>query len=231
MKAVAAVSLARGLSQEETMSAGIGVGVVVMLLSLTGLIGRANALIPVPIIKGIQLGAGFSLVLNAGATLSGLDLDEAKWYDNGFWAVGAFIILYGTCRWPQFPYAILVFTLGLLVATVQLATEDGTDQLPKIEYRMPFNATIPTPAEFASGFSSAGFGQIPLTVLNSVIAVSALSRDLIHEIPAPSVTKVGVSVGIMNLAGCWFGAMPVCHGMPPRTVLPACCTISTLTWL
>lgn len=27
-----------------------------------------------------------------------------------------------------------------------------------------------------------------------------------------SATSVSVSVGAMNLVGCWFGAMPVCHG-------------------
>jgi hypothetical protein len=55
-------------------------------------------------------------------------------------------------------------------------------------------------------------GQISLTILNSVISVQYLSEDLMPTRPAPSVTALGVSVGIMNLTGCWFGAMPVCHG-------------------
>ena len=55
-------------------------------------------------------------------------------------------------------------------------------------------------------------GQLPLTTLNSIIAVSALSSDLLPNIPAPSVTSVGLSVALMNLTGTWFGAMPVCHG-------------------
>ncbi|KAI5851841.1 hypothetical protein BZA05DRAFT_397995 [Tricharina praecox] len=211
MKALAAVSLSRGLSLEETMAAGIGVGVIVLLLSVTGLLARVSELIPVPIIKGIQVGAGISLALNAGATLQGLELNSTLWYDNLFWAIGAFIILYGTCRWPRrCPFAILVFVVGGLFAGVQLAKSG--DELPHIGYKSPFVKVSPTPEDFATGFGTAGLGQVPLTVLNSIIAVTYLSRDLLPDQPAPGVTALGLSVAVMNLVGCWFGAMPVCHG-------------------
>ncbi|KAI5922652.1 hypothetical protein F4810DRAFT_246133 [Camillea tinctor] len=57
-----------------------------------------------------------------------------------------------------------------------------------------------------------GIAQLPLTTLNSVIAASALAADLLPDLPTPSVGALGVSVAVMNLTGCWFGAMPVCHG-------------------
>lgn len=44
-----------------------------------------------------------------------------------------------------------------------------------------------------------------------MIAVCKLSADLFPDREV-SVTSVSVSVGVMNLVGCWFGAMPVCHG-------------------
>ena len=73
-------------------------------------------------------------------------------------------------------------------------------------------------------------GQLPLTTLNSIIAVSALAEDLFGgELPVverglgtggggiqlpgvPSTTALGISVAVMNIFGCWFGCMPVCHG-------------------
>ena len=211
MKALAAVSLSRGLTMAETMAAGIGVGVIVLLLSVTGLLSRVSSLIPVPIIKGIQLGAGISMAITAGATLGELELNSNLWYDNLFWAIGAFIILYGTCRWPRrCPFAILVFVVGGLFAGVQLARSG--EQLPHFGIQNPFILVIPTPADFATGFGTAGLGQVPLTVLNSVIAVTYLSCDLLPSQPAPSVTALGFSVALMNLVGGWFGAMPVCHG-------------------
>jgi len=210
MKAVAAVSLARGLSLEETMAAGLGVAIVILLFSATTLIDRVSRLIPVPIIKGIQVGAGLSLALTAGKSFTSLELNGSQWSDNLFWAVGAFVILYGTCRHAEFPFALMLFCLGCLFAGVQLA-QNGAD-LPSIGIHKPFIPIIPAPEDFASGFGTAGLGQIPLTVLNSIIAVKYLSEDLLPDRPPPDITALGCSVGIMNLIGCWFGAMPVCHG-------------------
>lgn len=68
-----------------------------------------------------------------------------------------------------------------------------------------------TLSDFKTGFLRGAVPQIPLSVLNSVIAVCKLSKDLFPDHEA-SVTAVSVSVGLMNLVGCWFGAMPVCHG-------------------
>ena len=53
--------------------------------------------------------------------------------------------------------------------------------------------------------------QIPLTTLNSVIAVCALSTDLFPA-KAAAPRKVATSVGLMNLLCCPLGAMPMCHG-------------------
>ena len=71
---------------------------------------------------------------------------------------------------------------------------------------------VPSWSAFKTGALDAGLGQIPLTTLNSIIAVSYLSADLLPHIPAPGVTSIGISVALMNLIGGWFGAMPVCHG-------------------
>ena len=61
------------------------------------------------------------------------------------------------------------------------------------------------------GFLKGAVPQIPLSVLNSVVAVCKLTRDLFPE-KAASATSVSVTMGAMNLVGCWFGAMPCCHG-------------------
>ena len=50
------------------------------------------------------------------------------------------------------------------------------------------------------GIWRGGVPQIPLTLLNSVIAVCQLSGDLFPN-KAPSATRVATSVGLMNLVG------------------------------
>lgn len=59
----------------------------------------------------------------------------------------------------------------------------------------------------------AGIGQLPLTTLNSVIAVAFLAEDLPPDVKMLSTTALGLSVAGINLVGRWFGAMPVCHGI------------------
>ncbi|CAA7403108.1 unnamed protein product [Spirodela intermedia] len=68
-----------------------------------------------------------------------------------------------------------------------------------------------TREDWKIGFLRAAIPQIPLSVLNSVIAVCKLSSDIFPDRDV-SATAVSASVGVMNLVGCWFGAMPVCHG-------------------
>ena len=51
------------------------------------------------------------------------------------------------------------------------------------------------------------WGKFPLTVLNSLIALSALVDDLFSDHHADTAT-ISMSIGVMNLIGCWFGSMP-----------------------
>ncbi|KAK6912149.1 Molybdate transporter 1/2 [Dillenia turbinata] len=105
------------------------------------------------------------------------------------------------------PGALLVFLVGLALCFLRdpsiikdLRFGPSKIQLVKITWE-----------DWKIGFLRAAIPQIPLTIMNSVIAVCKLSADLFpgRELSA---TTVSVSVGAMNLVGCWFGAMPVCHG-------------------
>ncbi|KAI9813253.1 MAG: hypothetical protein M1827_004195 [Pycnora praestabilis] len=208
MKAIAAVSISRSFSQEETASAGLFAAGIIAIFSITGALQWFTRIIPIPVVKGIQVGAGLSLVLSAGGSLlQPLGWMSPNWADNILWALSAFILLLLTTNMHRVPYALLTFLLGLIFAIVQVPTHD----FPKHRLWSPYTV-VPSPHAFRTGALEAGLGQLPLTTLNSIIAVSYLSADLLPSISAPSTTSLGISVAIMNLIGCWFGAMPVCHG-------------------
>lgn len=57
----------------------------------------------------------------------------------------------------------------------------------------------------------AALPQLPLTTLNSVVSVSDVAAKLFPETPT-SAARIATSVGLMNLIGGWFGALPSCHG-------------------
>jgi hypothetical protein len=190
------------------MSAGFTVSGVVLIFSITGMLRWFTRTIPIPVVKGIQVGAGLSLVLSAGSSLlQPLGWISPSWADNLFWSLFAFIVLLITQKTFRFPYALVIFILGV-VLSLRIA---GPNHLPTLRMWHP-EVFVPSLEDFKTGSLDAGLGQIPLTTLNSIIAVSYLSADLLPNLPAPTVTAMGISVAGMNLIGCWFGAMPVCHG-------------------
>ncbi|PYH49655.1 putative sulfate/molybdate transporter [Aspergillus saccharolyticus JOP 1030-1] len=209
MKAIAAVAIARTFSNGAIAAAGIFVGACVFLFSISGLLNWFANAIPIPVIKGIQVGAGLSLIIaSGGSILSSLGWVQPSWADNRLWAVAAFLFLIITNVYRNVPYALLVFILGLSFAIIGSAL---ASDLPSLHYWHPYTV-LPTPHEWRIGALDAGVGQIPLTTLNSVVAVVHLASDLLPTQEIPSITAVGLSVAGMNLIGCWFGAMPVCHG-------------------
>ncbi|KAJ6016312.1 hypothetical protein N7540_010903 [Penicillium herquei] len=209
MKAIAAVAIARSFSNGSIAAAGIFVGACILVFSLTGLLHWFANVIPIPVIKGIQVGAGLSLVISAcGSILAPLGWISPSWADNRIWALAAFFALIVTNIYRRVPYALALFVLGLVLAVIRTALSGN---LPGFEIWRPF-VVIPGPHQWWVGAVDAGIGQIPLTTLNSVVAVVHLSHDLLPNVRTPSVTHIGLSVAAMNLLGCWFGAMPVCHG-------------------
>lgn len=209
MKAIAAVAVARSFHHGTIAAAGIFVAICIFVFSITGLLRWFTDVIPIPVIKGIQVGAGLSLVISSGSKmLSSLGWVSPSWADNRLWAIAAFIFLVVTNVYRRVPYALIVFIIGLVFAIIQAAARD---KLPSFQFWHPF-VVLPTAHQWRVGAIDAGIGQIPLTTLNSIVAVTHLASDLLPDVPTPSTTHIGLSVAIMNLLGCWFGAMPVCHG-------------------
>ena len=115
MKAIAAVAIARTFSAGSIAAAGIIVGACILIFSLTGLLRWFANVIPIPVIKGIQVGAGLSLVISAcGTILRPLGWISPSWADNRIWAIAAFVILAITKVYRKFPYALVVLVIGLI---------------------------------------------------------------------------------------------------------------------
>lgn len=210
MKAIAAVAIARKFTLEENAAAGLVVAGLVGLFSITRLVDWANRVTPIPVVKGIQVGAGLSLCLSSGAKmLTPLTWTGPWWGDNLLWLVAAVALLLFTFVYPRLPYAIIVFGVGIILSL--LAPEDSFTIVP----HPSIDVIHPSAKDFWKATTTASLGQLPLTLLNSVIAATALASDLFPSPPypaAPTVTELGSSVAVINLVGCWFGAMPACHG-------------------
>jgi MFS superfamily sulfate permease-like transporter len=205
MKAIAAVALTEGLTVNQILAAGASVSLVILILGLTGLIGWVNRAVPKSVVRGLQLALGLSLLMKGLQMVAGtgrvVGLDS---YLTG--AVAALLIL-GLLFSRRVPSALILFGGGAV-----LAVWAQPDILRSVTWGAPVLHWNPLGRQdFTSSFFRATLPQIPLTALNSVIAVCALSTDLFPDRPATP-KRVAISVGAMNLVSAWFGGMPMCHG-------------------
>ncbi|KAL2157390.1 hypothetical protein VTH06DRAFT_6209 [Thermothelomyces fergusii] len=227
MKAIAASAISTHLSLQTTAAAGALVSLAVLVLSISGALRLLTAHIPVPVIKGIQLGAALRLVASGASLILPLPwLAPAAPLDSRLAVVAAFLLLFLTQRAPRFPYALILFLLGLLAAAateppVALSSSARQQQQQQQQQQPGPLLRFYLPAFASPAAWTAALSQLPLTTLNSVVAVSALAADmttmgtaptLAAPPPPPGVTALGLSVAAMNLIGCWAGAMPACHG-------------------
>lgn len=205
MKAIAAIALAQGLSAQQIVAAGMGVSAVVLVLGASGLIDLVNRVFSKSVVRGLQLALGLSLAIKGvqaiASTHAWLAPDS---YATGLAAAAVVVLLFGSRRLPA---ALLLFSGGLVLAVV--AHPGVLEELDFAPWRPRF--APPSWSDFRDSFTHVALPQLPLTTLNSVVAVCALSADLFPTRGA-SPRKVAVSVGLMNLVGGWFGAMPMCHG-------------------
>ncbi|KAG0244674.1 hypothetical protein BGW41_006913 [Actinomortierella wolfii] len=215
MKSIAAIALTTKMSMGSVMGAGMGVSAVVMFLGLTRTIHLVAKYTPMAVIRGIQLGTCISFankaadLIKQGKAFWG---ESWTWNNNYEWACVCFIIVFlFYYRSKRVPTAMIIFVVGLIIAFIKLYTDPPMNaEYPKIGvYTIP--TVVPTWEEFKHGFVTASLGQIPLTCLNSVIALAALAKDLFPDRPAGT-PAIAMSVGAMNLIGCFFGSIPFCHG-------------------
>ncbi|CAK7353446.1 unnamed protein product [Dovyalis caffra] len=247
MKSIAAVAISNSaeFGVPEIMAAGICTAGILLLLGVTGLMQLVYKLIPLSVVRGIQLSQGLSFAMSAVKYIRKVqDFSKSKSGGDRHWlgldglvlaiACACFIIIVngageedserevddinlGDRERPRrrglrqiiasLPSAFMVFLLGVILAFIRR---------PGVVHDFKFGPSSIEVVKISKhawkeGFIKGTIPQLPLSVLNSVIAVCKLSSDLFPGKDF-SATSVSVSVGVMNLVGCWFGAMPCCHG-------------------
>lgn len=206
MKAIASVAIAQRFTVGQNMAAGLCTAAIISGLSMLGLISRLGKYLPVPIVKGIQMGVGLSLITSSQKLTTDMVWSPiANPRDNWVLAICIFLFFFLLSS-RRIPQAALVFLLGIVFSISVIGLS-----MPKMGATWPKFA-VPTQSDFSSGFFDAAVGQVPLTILNSIIAVVAVSEDLLPHRDPPDITHLGISIGFMNIVGCFFGSMPVCHG-------------------
>lgn len=203
LKAMAVIMLASRLPVGVLAAGGLIVGAVMLVLALTGALGLLARVVPKAVVRGIQMGLGITLATLALKQYAAAD--GARGYAVAALSVAALLALR---RQHRVPAALVVIAGGLVYGVVVLLESPGSAiafglQLPSL--------VVPTREQLAQGALLLALPQIALSLGNSVIATSQATKDLFPD-QAVSVRKIGITYGLMNLVGPWFGGMPACHG-------------------
>ncbi len=202
MKAIAGISIANGYAPETIMLAGMIAGVVILIISLTGLLTRFQKLFPKAVVRGIQMGLGISLAAKGLTMISGTPI---LGFDSiGLAALSSILILVSFKK--RFPAALILVIIGVAIALT--GSPEVTESI-RINLWTPA-LTLPLTANFALSLNLA-FAQLPLTLTNSLIATYGLLH-IKYRKKAPSIKTIGISVGVMSSIAPLIGGIGMCHG-------------------
>lgn len=200
MKAVSALILTGELNAAEVAATGLAIGLVLLVLGLTGWIGWLSRLIPQSVTAGLQLGLGVSLMV------LGLELImTAPWL-----GVVALSVLLGLLALRALALLPIVLLTGL-GAGMAFGLVARPESLP-LHIGLP-SLVLPTAPEMLRAFELAVIPQLPMTLTNAVIVAAILARELFPSAAArASERNLAASTGLGNLLLAPLGAMPMCHG-------------------
>ncbi|MEW6108046.1 MAG: putative sulfate/molybdate transporter [Nitrospirota bacterium] len=202
MKAIGAAAIAGGISPAALYGSGLTTGLFWLLAGITGFIRPIAKLATKPVVRGIMLGLGLTFMVEGIARMRTAPVLA------GFALVVTYIFLTN----PKIPAMFLLLVIGVVSAVImnpQLLSE-----LAKIHigFSMPvFSLSMITWNDIIAGTLLFTIPQIPLTLGNAVIAITAENNELFPNRPVTE-KKIAISQGIMNLVSPIFGGIPMCHG-------------------
>lgn len=229
MKVISAYAIANAMSPQQITASGFWMGVILLLLGLTGTMTHVRRLVPQSAVRGVQLVTGILLFVQGIKFMLGqTSLQQAQGATEPFLSVSAigfvplgivlgvvavFVIL--LLLENRVAPAALVVVVGGTVAGLALGGWHSLGDfrlglhLPK---PLPFG--LPTSSDVMFALTALALPQIPMTIGNAVVAQADLTREYFGDEAArrSSPKALSVSMGLANLATSVFGGMPLCHG-------------------
>jgi len=202
MKAIGAAAIAGGIGPWALFGAGLTTGLFWLIVGISGSMRWLAKVTTKPVVRGIMLGLGMSFILDgitrmrSGPVLAGIAL------------VSTYLLLTN----PKIPAMFVVLIIGVVSAIIM--NPELLSELARINIglKLPvFSLHGVTWDDIVKGTLLFTLPQIPLTLGNAVIAVTAENNRLFPDRPVTE-RKIAISQGIMNLGAPFFGGVPMCHG-------------------
>jgi hypothetical protein len=209
LKAVAMLVIAQKaagqikITPDVVYGGGLAIGILMLLLTVTGLVDWIGRVVPKSVVRGIQLGLGMQLT-----TLALKDYVRGEGA-AGLWLAGAAfivsLVLFGNRKYPA---ALFVILLGATYAVVFKLDLHAARQ--SVGFAWP-QFHVPVWGDIVTGFLVLALPQVPLSIGNSLLAARQTAQDLFPD-RAPGLRKISFTYSLMNILNPFLGGIPTCHG-------------------
>ena len=203
LKAMAALVITQKLGGDLLFGAGLAIGLAMLFLTLTGLIGVAARLTPRNVVRGVQFGLGLQLSL-----LALREYVPAEGGGGYALAIAGFVLTVALLGHRRYPAALFVMALGLIYAAALKLDWGAVAAGAGIHLPQP---RLPEAKSVWAGFLVLALPQIPLSLANSILATRQVAEDFFPDRPL-SVQRIALTYSVMNLINPFFGGVPTCHG-------------------
>ncbi|MCP4197611.1 MAG: sulfate permease [Proteobacteria bacterium] len=218
MKTIAAYALGMELLPTQIVSTGLWMGVILLILGVTGLIEIIRKYTPLSTIRGVQLAVGMVLLIKGLELMvdgdPSLNIHSLGPIPMGIvLGVIGMVLTFAFLDNKRFPAALIVVGFGILIGLligkpIQLPETSVGLHLPA-----PLPYGFPPWSDLLFVLPIAVLPQLPMTVGNAIIS----NTDVAHRYFGKQAVRVtnrssSISQGIANICSFVFGGMPMCHG-------------------
>ncbi|MDO8672469.1 MAG: putative sulfate/molybdate transporter [Dehalococcoidia bacterium] len=204
MKAIGATAIANpgAISHGMIWGSGLFSAAFWTIMALTGAIDWLARVTSRPVMRGIMLGLGVSFMLTG--------LDSMK--EQPLTAVAGVVLTFMFLSSQRIPAMLVLLALGVVISFVlnpALAAELGQIS---VRFRLPdFALGQMSWNDLLMGTLILGIPQVPLTLGNAILGISAENNALFPDRPVKART-IALDHGLMNFVSAAIGGVPLCHG-------------------
>ena len=228
MKVIGAYAITTGMNASQITASGFLMGLVLLIIGATGIVGMIGRYIPKPVVRGVQLSTGTLLMMGGVKLMLGtskfqilkqitepyLTIQTIGWIPIGIlFGITGVVLTLLLLENKKLPAAIIVIGGGLILG-LAFGTREGLDSL-KFGFNLPgfWPYGWPTSADFTFALLALVLPQIPMTLGNAVIAYADLSGEYFGEQSNKITYKAAcISMALANFLSSTIGGMPLCHG-------------------
>jgi len=196
LKAMSAIAIGMGMGHEIVNAAGITMGLILIVLAVTGMSIRLGNIFPVSVVRGIQLGLGMMLISTSVKFMSS---------DPGVTIFSALVLIITLSVLRGIPPLIPLLIISVLMVSRHLGDIGFGFIAPE--------PSLPSSDDLWQGLTLLVLPQIALTFGNAIVATEATAKILYGErAKRLNFKNIPLSMGIANIISGIMGGAPMCHG-------------------